>query len=468
MGPSSLLIRGVIFMKILTRRLRSATIMAIIGTLLPAWAVADNFVGTSGPDVLEGTPDADTLDGKGGADTMMGLGGDDLYIVNQADDEVIEGAGEGNDTIGSAVTYTLPIYVENLILKGIEPIDGKGNSLDNRLTGNSANNTLNGSTGNDTLIGKTGNDTYIVDSAGDIVAEKPDQGIDTVKSLVTHTLRHDVENLTLSGSAAIDGRGNVLGNVINGNAADNELSGEGGDDILKGKDGNDTLVGGDGNDTLVGGLGQDTYLFDAPLDESTNVDRITDLNPADDVIRLEGAVFPAFASAGTLKASAFRAAPVAGDADDRILYDPATGFLRYDADGTGAAAAVRFGRLGAGLAVTNADFVVQNPVAPLPVDYVTQIQPIFTSHCISCHSGAAAPQGLKLDSANSFANLVNVNSNEVPSLQRVKPSDPDNSYIVQKIEGTAAVGVRMPRNLPPLSGAQISLIRQWISEGAAP
>ena len=48
-----------------------------------------------------------------------------MYVVNQADDEVIEGAGEGNDTIGTAVTYTLPIYVENLVLKGIEPIDGK-------------------------------------------------------------------------------------------------------------------------------------------------------------------------------------------------------------------------------------------------------------------------------------------------------------------------------------------------------
>ena len=455
-------------MKILGRRQRSVALMVTAGALMPAWALADLIVGTSADDVLEGTPDADTLDGKGGADTMMGLGGDDTYVVNQADDEVIEGAGEGNDTIGTAVTYTLPIYVENLVLKGIEPIDGKGNSLDNRLTGNSANNTLNGSTGNDTLIGKTGNDTYIVDSAGDIVAEKPDQGIDTVKSLVTHTLRHDVENLTLSGSAAIDGRGNVLGNVINGNAAGNELSGEGGDDILKGKDGNDTLVGGDGNDTLVGGLGQDTYLFDAPLDESTNVDRITDFTPADDVMRLEGAVFPTLFSAGTLPASAFRAAAVAGDSDDRILYDPATGFLRYDADGTGATAAVRFGRLSAGLAVTNADFIVQHPVAPPPVNYTTQIQPIFTGHCISCHSGSNPPEGLKLDAQNSFANLVNVSSHEVPSLKRVKPSDPDNSYLVQKIEGTASVGVRMPRGLPPLSSAQISLIRQWISAGAAP
>ena len=74
-----------------------------------------------------------------------------------------------------------------------------------------------------------------------------------MKSLVTHTLRHDVENLTLSGNAAIDGHGNVLNNVINGNAAGNLLFGEAGHDILKDKDGNDRLFGGDGNDTLRAG-----------------------------------------------------------------------------------------------------------------------------------------------------------------------------------------------------------------------
>jgi len=185
------------------------------------------------------------------------------------------------------------------------------------------------------------------------------------------------------------------------------------------------------------------------------------------VMRLEGAVFPTLTTAGTLQTSAFRAAPTAGDLSDRILYDPATGALRYDADGTGATAPVQFGTLAAGLAVTNADFEVQNPVAA-PVVYTTQIQPIFSSICVDCHIGALAPQGLKLDATNSYANLVNVNSSEVPGLKRVKPSDPDNSYLVQKIEGTAAVGVRMPKGLSPLSTAQISLIRQWIIAGAAP
>ena len=63
---------------------------------------------------------------------------------------------------------------------------------------------------------------------------------------------------------------------------------------------------------------------------------------------------------------------------------------------------------------------------------------------------------------------MNVNSVEVPSLKRVKPLDPDNSYLVHKIEGTAAVGGRMPLGRPALSAVEITLIRQWISEGAAP
>ena len=115
--------------------------------------------------------------------------------------------------------------------------------------------------------------------------------------------------------------------------------------------------------------------------------------------------------------------------------------------------------------MTNADFTVVDPVATA-VDYATQIQPVFNSRCTECHSGGSAPQGLRLDAANSYANLVNVASHEVPSLQRVEPGDPDNSYLVQKIEGTAAVGGRMPLGRAPLTAAQIALIRQWISEGA--
>ena len=111
--------------------------------------------------------------------------------------------------------------------------------------------------------------------------------------------------------------------------------------------------------------------------------------------------------------------------------------------------------------------MVIDPVANV-VDYATQIQPIFNDNCTRCHSGASAPRGLRLDAANSFAHLVNVQSDEVPSLLRVEPGDPNNSYLVQKVEGTAAVGSRMPLGGPFLSVQTIGLIRRWISEGANP
>lgn len=95
-------------------------------------------------------------------------------------------------------------------------------------------------------------------------------------------------------------------------------------------------------------------------------------------------------------------------------------------------------------------------------------QNIFTPICTQCHLGASAPKGLRLDEANSYALLVGVSSAEQPSLQRVRPGDPDNSYLIQKLEGTAAVGGQMPLNGTPLTQAQIDVIRQWITDGAQP
>jgi hypothetical protein len=93
---------------------------------------------------------------------------------------------------------------------------------------------------------------------------------------------------------------------------------------------------------------------------------------------------------------------------------------------------------------------------------------VFTPICTVCHAGASAPLGLTLDAANSYNNLVGIPSVEVPALQRVRPGDPDNSYIIQKLEGRAAVGAQMPLGGPPLSQATIQVIRQWITEGAQP
>jgi len=93
---------------------------------------------------------------------------------------------------------------------------------------------------------------------------------------------------------------------------------------------------------------------------------------------------------------------------------------------------------------------------------------IFTPICEQCHSGAGAPFGLRLDAANSYALLVGVPSGQNSSLLRVAPGDPANSYIIRKLEGTASAGERMPAGLPPLPPADIDVVRQWITDGAAP
>ena len=74
---------------------------------------------------------------------------------------------------------------------------------------------------------------------------------------------------------------------------------------------------------------------------------------------------------------------------------------------------------------------------------------LFNPSCITCHSGAAAPQGLRLDSGVSFANLVGVPSVEASSFLRVAPGLPDQSYLIHKLEGSAQVGEQMPLGGPP-------------------
>jgi hypothetical protein len=107
-------------------------------------------------------------------------------------------------------------------------------------------------------------------------------------------------------------------------------------------------------------------------------------------------------------------------------------------------------------------------VGPLEPNFNSIQANVFDQYCEHCHSGANAPVGLRLDAVNSYANLVGVASGERPSLMRVRPGDANNSYIIQKLEGTAGVGERMPAGLPALPQSDINVIRQWIGDGALP
>ncbi len=208
----------------------------------------------TGNAVIDGTGNklANVLTGNSAANILTGGLGNDTYVVG-AGDTVIENEGEGIDTVQSSVSFTLGSNVENLFLTGASAINGTGNDSDNDLTGNSAANVLDGKAGADTMTGGLGNDTYVVDNTGDSVNENANQGADTVQSSINYTLGANIENLTLTGTGAINGIGNELNNVLTGNSAVNTLTGGGG---------SDTLNGGGGADTLVGGLGNDTYVVD--------------------------------------------------------------------------------------------------------------------------------------------------------------------------------------------------------------
>ena len=220
--------------------------------------------------VLTGNTGNNTLSGGTGTDTMLGGLGNDIYVVDNTADVVTENTGEGTDLVQSSVTYTIGADVENLTLTTTTAINGTGNTMDNVLTGGTGNNTLTGGGGNDTInggggvdtmIGGTGNDSYTMDSTTDIVTELAGEGTDLIQSSVTLTsLALNVENLTLSGTSALNATGNTLDNVLTGNSGNNTLTGGAG---------NDTLIGLAGTDTLIGGTGDDIYVLDATTDVLT-------------------------------------------------------------------------------------------------------------------------------------------------------------------------------------------------------
>jgi trimeric autotransporter adhesin len=209
-----------------------------------------NATGNSLNNVIRGNTAPNRLDGGIGSDSLSGGDGADTYVVDSAEDLVTENSSEATDRVESSVSYTLPRNVEILTLTGSLAISGFGNSANNFINGNSLANRLGGGAGSDSLSGGSGDDTYVVDQSSDLVKEIGSGGNDLVESSVTFTLSANVENLTLTGSAAIDGFGSLFNNVIVGNAQANQLDGRRGSDSLLGGAGNDSYEV-DNTDDLV-------------------------------------------------------------------------------------------------------------------------------------------------------------------------------------------------------------------------
>ncbi|MES1201017.1 MAG: calcium-binding protein [Pseudomonadota bacterium] len=251
-------------------------VLETIDGFQPIGGAPDLLRGGDGNDILHGRLTAhNTMEGGagddrlytdyGGQNVMVGGAGNDYYNV-VANDTISETATGGIDTVETGSTsYTLPFFVENLVLSVtvdqyadyFYAINGTGNNLSNAITGNvkdntltglAGNDTLDGGTGADTMIGGTGNDLYVVDNVGDVVTENSGEGTDTLRSNIgVSALAANVENLELLGTA-LTGNGNDLNNRITGNASNNTLNGMA------------------GADTMLGGAGDDTYFVDNASD----------------------------------------------------------------------------------------------------------------------------------------------------------------------------------------------------------
>lgn len=339
-------------------------------TLLGAYG-NDVLTGGDGDDRLEGGRGNDTLSGQGGQNVLVGGDGNDLYQVDSASDVITETAGGGYDTIRTGLlVLTMGANVEELVntaLQGftvygnaqsnvIRPADGHYVSVVDHVEAMGGNDTLYG-TSRDWLYGGTGDDTFILSEDigyfpvvdGNRTIEEASQGYDTVyyDGNFSFTLPANVEALVLTNSSGwLAGSGNELDNKLTGSAAENDLDG--------GYAGRDGLIS-TGSDTMTGGGGADTFI----LNEVGSVDHITDYTVGQDDILLSASwgVFDGVSTGGMIQASEFKdlsTGPV--DPTDRILFDPVSGSVYYDTDGSGVAAAVLFLILDNHATVTFADF----------------------------------------------------------------------------------------------------------------
>ena len=233
----------------------------------------------NGDDEMTGTEGNDRLDGRGGYDTLLGLGGDDwlsggewgedlldggtgidtmiggdendTYIVDSAADLVIELEDHGTDVVRASASYVLSNNVEKIVLTGTASISATGNALNNTLDGNAGANRLDGGSGADTMKGYAGDDVYVVDNASDVITENANEGTDTVETSFAWTLRTNFENLTLTGSASVNGTGTSVNNALVGNTGNNILDGLAGADTMRGGAGDDVYKVDNASDVIV-------------------------------------------------------------------------------------------------------------------------------------------------------------------------------------------------------------------------
>ena len=307
----------------------------------------ENIEGGAFADRLTGDSGDNVLDGGAGSDTLTGGDGSDTYYVDAAlplvstpltaPDVVVEtnaAPAGGFDTVMlrsvSVYGYTLGANIEAGRLLMATAADLRGNGLDNLLFAGQGNNVLNGDAGVDTVsyrYGTTGAAGVVVSLETTAAQATGGSGTDTLIQ---------IENLA----------GSLNADTLKGNAAVNTLDGDAGDDVLNGRG---------GSDVLIGGAGRDSFVFDAALDGS--IDTLQDFATGADRILLDDAVFAGLALGG-LSAGQLRLGAAATTAEDRLIYDQATGALSFDADGNGAGGQVQFAVLTGLPSLSASEFLV--------------------------------------------------------------------------------------------------------------
>lgn len=317
-------------------------------------AIVD-ILGSAHADALYGDANANRLEGYIGADVLVGgSGNDELYGGRH--DVNFSGGDEGDVLFGG---------------DGDDRLDGGYG--DDALFGDDGNDRLDGGYGFDTLFGGEGDDDLsggyyddiLCGGAGADILLGNNIGIDWTNASDTASYETATVRVVASLLNRVNNTGDAAGDQyfqidnLLGSSFGDALAGDNQNNVIDGGAGNDFLRGYDGKDTLIGGAGRDSFVFNSSPNSSTNFDRITDFNVADDTIVLEARIFSALAT-GALAANALKDIALgAKDADDRIIYNSATGILYYDADGSGTAFGnAKFAVLTGSPAITAADFLV--------------------------------------------------------------------------------------------------------------
>ncbi|BAU43380.1 calcium-binding protein [Leptolyngbya sp. O-77] len=315
---------------------------------LQGTAQRDRLVGDEGDNRLSGLAGNDILVGGAGNDTLAGNTGIDLLDGGDGIDLVLLGdlpAGATIDLTTNRVTYKNSLGED--ISETILNFEGAtGSAFDDTLIGDAENNYLDGEEGNDSLFGGAGNDMLLGGLGEDTI--DGGLGIDSVNLGDLNIAA--VVNLVQGDVTYSDGSQDIIRNIEN-------VFGTQANDQIIGDVGNNRLDGGFGDDVLTGGGGADVFAFSRP--EAGN-DVITDFSLIQgDKIAVSSRGFDTTLVGGVLSPDRFTIGSSASTATQQFIYNPTTGALFFDADGSGTTAIqTQIAALSPNLELTNTDFLV--------------------------------------------------------------------------------------------------------------